>query len=152
MQMTHFGHHVTLAWHDSRSRGRDRGRGHAFAVLAAMCHIGSRINAYCPALAKINLFQVLNFRIQVPAKYPVPADRIPHDAATSMTRCRSASMPPTGGADNPQLNLGGNTYLTKTLQSRPSYSVWGKVMRLSEYDKVIGTYKMYILDFRYRWP
>ena len=43
-------------------------------------------------------------------------------------------------------------YLTKTLQSRPSYSVWGKVMQLSEYDKVIGTYKMYILDFWYRWP
>ena len=27
------------------------------------------------------------------------------------------------------------------------YSVWGKVMKLSEYDKVIGTYKMYISDF-----
>ena len=35
----------------------------------------------------------------------------------------------------------------KTLQSRPSYSVWEKVMKLSEYDKVIGTYKMYISDF-----
>ena len=91
-----------------RSRGRARGRGHAFAVLAAVRHIGSRINAYCPALTKINLFQVLNFSSQVPAKYPVPTDRIPHDAATSIMRCRSASMPRTGGADNPQLNLGGN--------------------------------------------
>ena len=43
-------------------------------------------------------------------------------------------------------------HLTKNLQSRPSYSVWGKVMKLSEYDKVIGTYKMYISDFWYRWP
>ena len=40
----------------------------------------------------------------------------------------------------------------KTLQSHPSYSVLGKVMKLSEYDKVIGTYKMHILDFWYRWP
>ena len=37
--------------------------------------------------------------------------------------------------------------LQKTLQSRPSYSVWGKVMKLSEYDKVISTYKMYYLGF-----
>ena len=44
------------------------------------------------------------------------------------------------------------TNLTKTLQSCPSYSVWGKVMKLWEYDKVIGTYKMYISDFWYRWP
>ena len=43
-------------------------------------------------------------------------------------------------------------YLTKNLRSRPSYSVWGKVMKLSEYDKVIGTYKMYIFYFWYRWP
>ena len=43
-------------------------------------------------------------------------------------------------------------YLTKTLQSRPSYSVWGKVMKLSEYYKVIDTYKMCILDFWYWWP
>ena len=42
--------------------------------------------------------------------------------------------------------------LQKILQSRPSHSVWGKVMKLSEYDKVIGTYKMYIFDFWYRWP
>ena len=43
-------------------------------------------------------------------------------------------------------------YLTKTLQSRPSYSVWGTVMKLSEYDMVISTYKTYISDFWYRWP
>ena len=41
---------------------------------------------------------------------------------------------------------------TQTLQSRPSYSVWGKVMKLSEYNEVIGTYKMYISDFWYMWP
>ena len=38
------------------------------------------------------------------------------------------------------------------LYNRAPASVWGKVMKLSEYDKVIGTYKMYILDFWYRWP
>ena len=42
--------------------------------------------------------------------------------------------------------------LQKNLQSRPSYSVGGKVMKLSEYDKVIGTYKMFISNFLYRWP
>ena len=51
-----------------------------------------------------------------------------------------------------QVRSSDHTYLTKKLQSRPSYSVWGKVMKLSEYDKVIGTYKIYISDFWYRWP
>ena len=41
---------------------------------------------------------------------------------------------------------------TKPLQSRPSDSVWEKVMKLSEYDQVIGTYKMYISDLWYISP
>ena len=38
------------------------------------------------------------------------------------------------------------------LYSRAPASVWGKVIKLSEYDKVIGTYKTFISDFWYRWP
>ena len=36
--------------------------------------------------------------------------------------------------------------------NRAPASVRGKVMKLSECDKVIGTYKMYLLNFLYRWP
>ena len=39
----------------------------------------------------------------------------------------------------------------KTLQSRHNYNVWGKVMKLSEYDKVVGTYKAYVSNFLYLW-
>ena len=39
-----------------------------------------------------------------------------------------------------------------TFPSRHGYNVSGKVMKLSEYDEVIGAYKTYILDFWYRWP
>ena len=33
------------------------------------------------------------------------------------------------------------------LYNRATASVWGKAMKLSEYDRVIGTYKIYISDF-----
>ena len=34
----------------------------------------------------------------------------------------------------------------------PQLQCLRKGMKLSEYDKVVGTYKMYILDFWYLWP
>ena len=40
----------------------------------------------------------------------------------------------------------------KNFTIAPSYSFWGTVMKRYEYDKVIGTYEMYISDFLYRWP
>ena len=40
-------------------------------------------------------------------------------------------------------------FYTKTLQSM---FVWGKVKKLSVYNKVISTYKTYISDFLYMWP
>ena len=39
-----------------------------------------------------------------------------------------------------------------TFPSCHGYNVSGKVMKLSEYDKIISAYKTYILDFLYRWP
>ena len=42
--------------------------------------------------------------------------------------------------------------MQKTLQSRHNYNIWGKVMKLSEYDKVVGTYKAYLLNLLYLWP
>ena len=52
-----------------------------------------------------------------------------------------------------QITRPGRDHTLQKLYNRaPSYSVWGKVMKLSEYDKVIGTYKMYLSDFWYQWP
>ena len=42
-----------------------------------------------------------------------------------------------------------NITMQKTLQSRHNYNVRGNVMKLSEYDKVVGTYKAYVLNFLY---
>ena len=39
-----------------------------------------------------------------------------------------------------------------TFQLCHGYNILGKVMKLSEYDKVVSAYKMYISDFWYRWP
>ena len=39
-----------------------------------------------------------------------------------------------------------------SFQPRHGYNILGKVMKLSEYDKVISAYKIYISDFWYRWP
>ena len=39
-----------------------------------------------------------------------------------------------------------------TFQPRHGNNGSGKVMKLSEYDKVINAYKTYISDFWYRWP
>ena len=32
------------------------------------------------------------------------------------------------------------------------FEEWGKVMKLSEYDKVVGTYNLYVSNFLYMWP
>ena len=40
-----------------------------------------------------------------------------------------------------------NITVQKKLQSRHNYNVWGKVMKLSEYDKVVGTYKAHVSIF-----
>ena len=40
----------------------------------------------------------------------------------------------------------------KNFTIAPQQQCLREIMKLSEYDKVIGTYKMYISDFWYRWP
>ena len=44
------------------------------------------------------------------------------------------------------------SHYTKTLQSCDNYSVWGKVMKPSEYDKVISTYNTHISVLIWLWP
>ena len=52
-----------------------------------------------------------------------------------------------------QVNRSGQVTIPyKKNYNRTPASVRGKTMKRSEYDKVIGTYKMYISDFWYRWP
>ena len=51
-----------------------------------------------------------------------------------------------------QVTRSGQATTPYKLYNRHSYSVWGKVMKFSEYDSVIGIYKMYISDFWYMRP
>ena len=53
---------------------------------------------------------------------------------------------------NESVSYSASDHTLQKLYNRAPATVFEGVMKLSEYDKIIGIYKMYISDFLYRWP